>query len=426
MKTMNHITEVAFPKCLLLLIPIMCIFGHAHTAAASKQGAADQAVAKRSDALVSAASNELGIAVLNKKRSEGELQNQILSPWGLSNTLGILTSVTSNQTSSEIYQTFQGRIFSKNNLGQQIRSVNQQLSSDQKDVVFKNVNRLWISKSLTETIKPALVTELQDFYSSDATPFVSGESADAAMGINEWVNQVTGGHIPAIVNEQSMSKNVKAVGVNAVYFNGEWLKPFVQSDNRMLNFKTGSGEVVPVPAMIGTIIVKVTDQVDFSVIEIPFKNPHYAMMVLLPAENYTLQKMLSERLTGRSFMDFMDDGRADEINLELPKFRVTPKPQGTKSILGSFGINQVFSQGADFSPLSNSVSLSIDDVYHAAGIRVDEIGVVAKSSSAAVLTAKSLKLDLKKIAVNRPFLFTLVYRPSATVLFIGSVDKPEL
>jgi serine protease inhibitor len=425
LNTYKYIGNVLFNKYATVLISAMCLSGQVVAANISKQNTGEHAISRRSDAEISAASNELGLIVLNKKRASGETLNQVVSPWGLSNTLGMLSSATSTQTSSEIYLTFQGRIFSKKKFGQQIKSVNQQLGAGQRDIIFKNANRLWIAKSLTETIKPALVSELQDIYASDATPFVSSDSSSASTVINTWVNQVTNGQIPSIVNEQTMSKNVKAVGVNAVYFNGEWLKPFVQSDNRMLNFKMGSGEVVAVPAMIGTINAKIFDQADFSVIEIPFKNQNFAMMILLPAESSSLHNVLNEKLSGSNFIEFIDNGRPAEINLELPKFRITPKPDGLKTILGDLGINQVFSQGADFSPLSNSPSISIDDIYHAAGIRVDEVGVEAKSSSAAVLTAKSMKLDLRKISINRSFLFAVMYKPSATTLFIGSIEKPE-
>jgi len=215
------------------------------------------------------------------------------------------------------------------------------------------------------------------------------------------------------------------VAVNAVYFNGNWSKPFLQGENRMMNFTTEQSESVPVPAMMGTLDVKLSEQDGFQVIEIPFNNPNYAMLVLLPNGNNAGLQHLQDKLTGHSFLDFLDQGKATEISLELPKFKILPKARGIKNSLAALGINQIFSQGADFSPLSSSSALTIDDIYHAAGIRVDESGVEAKSSSAAVLNAKSLKLDVKKLAVNRPFMFALVYRPAATALFLGYVNKPE-
>jgi serpin B len=266
---------------------------------------------------------------------------------------------------------------------------------------------------------------LQDLYASNVTPLVSSDPKQAAQAVNSWVSQATANHIPVIVSEQSLSKNAKAVAVNAVYFNGNWLKPFIQGENRILNFTTDQAESLPVPAMMGTLDVKLSEQDGFQVIEIPFNNPNYALMVLLPnASNAGLQT-LQDKLTGNSFLDFLEQGKHTEISLELPKFKILPKASGIKNSLAALGINQIFSQGADFSPLSSSAALTVDDIYHAAGIRVDEAGVEAKSSSAAVVNAKSLKLDAKKISVNRPFVFALIYRPAATALFLGYVNKPE-
>ena len=425
MKIPDYISDKIGTNFSILLIFIACASGNGHAVTTTKQSSAEEKNSKRSLVSISAATNELGLALLNDKKTNNNEPNIILSPWGLTNTLGLLHSATGTQTSGEIHATFLGRIFKRNSFGNQIKSLNDRLNADQSNIVFKNANRLWVAKPLTETIKPTLVSELQDFYSSDVTPFVANEPTAASQAINSWVSQATAGHIPTIVSEQSLSKNTKAVGVNAVYFNGEWLKPFVQSDNRIMKFTTAEGEVIPIPAMIGSLNLKLSEQDGFSVIEIPFKNSNYAMMLLLPNEADSAETILRKKLSGSSFIDFIDDGKPVEATLELPKFKVTPKSEGMKNSLSALGISQVFNQGADFGPLNSSLSLGIDDVYHAAGIRVDETGVEAKSSSAAVLTAKSLKLDLKKISVNRPFLFALVYRPSATTLYIGHIGKPE-
>jgi len=423
----NSINKHTACKLSLALASLVCILGPVQAATASKQAVEAQANERRSVVFIGAASNDLGLALLKHKKTAGNeaLGNDMVSPWGLTNILGMLHSSTDNQTSNEIHSVFTGRLSKKSSLGQQVKSLNTQLHADQNGVVFKNANRLWIAANLAETIKPALVTDLQDLYASNVTPLVSNDPKSAAQAVNTWVSQATANHIPVIVTEQSLSKNAKAVAVNAVYFNGNWSKPFLQGENRMMNFTTEQSESVPVPAMMGTLDVKLSEQDGFQVIEIPFNNPNYAMLVLLPNGNNAGLQHLQDKLTGHSFLDFLDQGKATEISLELPKFKILPKASGIKNSLAALGINQIFSQGADFSPLSSSSALTIDDIYHAAGIRVDESGVEAKSSSAAVLNAKSLKLDVKKLAVNRPFMFALVYRPAATALFLGYVNKPE-
>jgi serine protease inhibitor len=88
------------------------------------------------------------------------------------------------------------------------------------------------------------------------------------------------------------------------------------------------------------------------------------------------------------------------------------------------GVNQIFKPGADFSPMLSGASLSADEIYHSAGIAIDEAGIEATSTSAAVVVAKNNFFDLPKVSVDRPFMFAVVYRPAATALFLGRIYKP--
>jgi serine protease inhibitor len=159
-------------------------------------------------------------------------------------------------------------------------------------------------------------------------------------------------------------------------------------------------------------------------IELPLANPSFSLLIMLPAgDNKTLQQ-LQNHITGNDFVDWLDALKPVQVRLQIPKFKIDPTSQGLSVQLANLGVNQLFKSGADFSPMLASAALNADEIYHSAGIAIDEAGVEATSSTAAVIVAKNNNFDLPKVSVDRPFLFAIVYRPAATALFLGRVYKP--
>jgi serine protease inhibitor len=153
-------------------------------------------------------------------------------------------------------------------------------------------------------------------------------------------------------------------------------------------------------------------------------NPSFSLLIMLPAgDNKTLQQ-LQNNLSGNDFVDWIDALKPAQVRLQIPKFKIDPTSRGISTQLANLGVSQIFKPGADFSPMLPSTALNADEIYHSAGIAIDEAGVEATSSSAAVIVAKNSNFDLPKVSIDRPFLFAIVYRPAATALFLGRVYKP--
>ena len=83
------------------------------------------------------------------------------------------------------------------------------------------------------------------------------------------------------------------------------------------------------------------------------------------------------------------------------------------------------SAGADFSPMSPTDSLHVDDVLHQAFVAVDEAGTEAAAATAVVMDEMSAIGGGHSLVLDRPFLFVIHDTAHGTPLFVGRVADPS-
>ena len=91
-------------------------------------------------------------------------------------------------------------------------------------------------------------------------------------------------------------------------------------------------------------------------------------------------------------------------------------------VLGSLGMTDAFILGqADFSGMTKSRDLFLDDVYHQSVVSVDENGTFAAAATAGDMVAP----DVPIVRLNRPFIFLIRDVKTNTILFVGQVMDPS-
>ena len=116
-------------------------------------------------------------------------------------------------------------------------------------------------------------------------------------------------------------------------------------------------------------------------------------------------------------------GSPTQVNLSLPRFDIASSV-GLKSKLVDLGMPTAFGDTADFSGMSTTEQLLIADVVHQADVTVNEHGTVASAATAVIMEATSAPTHIEQMVVDRPFLFTIVDRPTGAILFAGQVTNP--
>lgn len=109
--------------------------------------------------------------------------------------------------------------------------------------------------------------------------------------------------------------------------------------------------------------------------------------------------------------------------IEMPKFSVQFKLNDFRSMLKEMGVIDIFNPNqSDFSLMTPSDNLYVNNIQHGAAAEITEAGVKASAATSITLNWRSLPLQAR---IDRPFLFMIRHKPSGTTLFFGKVKNPR-
>ena len=126
--------------------------------------------------------------------------------------------------------------------------------------------------------------------------------------INGWVNDKTHGKIKKVIRELRPSEVL--VLVNAVYFKGDWTKPFDKDLTQVRDFTLSDSSKVKVPLMYKQTYFDYQETAKFQAVRLPFGKGDTAMTFILP------KKSLNE------FQNSFSDSEFQKIQTEFSRKRV--------------------------------------------------------------------------------------------------------
>ena len=110
------------------------------------------------------------------------------------------------------------------------------------------------------------------------------------------------------------------------------------------------------------------------------------------------------------------------VKLMLPRFKINYGPTSLKKIMEHMGMTQAFSstQTGMFNEMTDDPNVYIDDIFHGAAMEVTEEGTVATAATTAKMKTRSARgLEPVELTFNRPFVVSIIHRPSGIPVFIG-------
>ena len=284
--------------------------------------------------------------------------------------------------------------------------------------ILETANSLW--GQIDYEFVPTFLDLLAVHYDAGMRRLDFGGDPDGSREtINTWVEDHTEDRIQDLLPEGSITPSTRLVLTNAIYFKGSWVFPFESAQTRNADFATLAGSTVSVPTMQGTPRVNYADYDGYSVVELPFVGHDMAMVLLVPdaGEFATVEDQLD-----RAFYDTAVAGLTEhDVELALPKFELRT-PIDLIPPLRALGMNQAF-DAADFSGLAANGGLAITDVVHQGFIAVDEQGAEAAAATAVVLGESAA--PQASLTIDRPFILTIVDRPTQALLFVGRITDPS-
>jgi serpin B len=379
--------------------------------------------------VLSASLGDLGLYLMKQQSSSagGANRNQVVSPFSVASALGMLYSGAVGQTAQELGRVLDPASSAGRSFVQQLPRSIKLLSEIQgpRELIF--ANRLWINQSTGNDLNPTYAKLLEQNYKADGVLVNFSQPEPSRQAINLWVDQQTKGVIKDILPSGSVSPSTRFVVTNAVYFKGQWATAFEKSATRPMPFKTATGTSENVPTMVGTKVISAGIIDNLSVFELPYEGGNYSLVIAMAPSGHTLQALESD-VSGADIAGWRAGLKSQTCQVFLPKFKIDPKIVSLKDAMRQIGVEKAFSQSADFSAMvtSGKSGLALDNIFHAAGITVDEEGTEAAAATAATVRSKSLPAPQPQCKIDRPFVFALMHKASNTPLFVGKVANPSV
>jgi serpin B len=252
----------------------------------------------------------------------------------------------------------------------------------------------------------------------------AGSPEAARQGINDWVSAQTQEKIKDLLPQGAIDLYTRLVLVNAIYFKASWLDPFFEQYTTDGVFHINAEEQVTVPMMASTLRNVFYGQGDgYQAVGLPYVDQKTMMVVILPDQGKFNQVEMG--LDAAKLDAILDGLSVNTVELTFPKFKIESS-FNLPDVLSEMGMIDAFDPNkADFSGMDGRTDLFISDVVHKAYVAVDEKGTEAAAATGVVIMEVSAPLSPTVVRVDRPFIFFIYERDSATILFIGRVIDPS-
>lgn len=399
-------------SALIVMLPIL--------STASEPGAAPSPGPTAANSAV----NSLGIELLRKAVPSG---NTLLSPYSIQVALVMTYAGAAGETAGQMAATLGYGPGAVEEFATLTRTIGTNV--DDGKLTLSVANALFGQSGYP--FLPGFLDTLKSGFSAPLEEVDFRKDPGAATGlINDWVAARTKSRIENLIPAGALTRDTALVLANALYFKSGWLEVFDKGATRPGPFTLADGSTAEVPMMANTAQFGYLRAAGHQVVTLPYANSDFLLAVLLPdGDLVEFEKSLTPA-------DLIAAAAAPvtRVALQIPSFRVAPPVLQLGDILASMGMPSAFDEpqgSADFSkmgPRKPDDYLYISDVFHKTFIEVDEAGTEAAAATAVVMMRMTSMPSEPpvRVAVNRPFLFALMHRPTGTVLFLGRLNDPRI
>ena len=332
-------------------------------------------------------------------------------------------------------------------------------------------NALWGEK--TYPFNPAYVKTIDRYYDSGGLFPVDFKNAfePARLEINKWVEEQTNNRIKELLPFGILTADTRLVLTNAIYFKGEWAKPFNGNQTRDRDFTLADGTKKKTATMCARGLAgaryaafngdgsffKTPDRMlpgqdttafypkadGFAMVELPYKGDALSMVVIAPNDPKGLSA-LERKLTSTNLLAWIGQFKKRATHVYLPRFKLetdyTLGDADKPATLQKMGMVRAFDRdltnGAQFYGMTTSTDprkqLFISKVLHKAFVEVNEKGTEAAAATAVIMGVKTCEPKpitdipfIPEFKADRPFLFLIRDVRNGSVLFMGRMMNPK-
>ncbi|GAB1298066.1 Serine (or cysteine) peptidase inhibitor, clade B, member 6c [Apodemus speciosus] len=357
---------------------------------------------------------------LLKILGEDSSKNVFFSPMSISSALAMVFLGAKGTTASQMSQALSLDKCNDNGCG----DVHQGFQS-----LLTEVNKSgtqYLLKQPTGSSGKRLLYSCRKFYQAELEELdFKGAAEQSRQHINTWVAEKTEDKIKELLSPGKVNSSTPLVLVNAIYFKGNWEKPFDKEDTREMPFKVSKNEEKPVQMMFRKSTFKMTyvEEISTKILLLPYVGNELNMIIMLPDEHIELSTVEKE-ITYEKFGEWtrLDRTKGEKVVVFLPRFKLEEN-YDMNNVLCKLGMTDAFEgDRADFSGISSKQGLFLSSVIHKAFVEVNEEGTEAAAATAILLKGSSQFTPY--FCADRPFLFFIQHVKTNGILFCGRFSSP--
>ncbi|KAJ0174291.1 hypothetical protein K1T71_010437 [Dendrolimus kikuchii] len=359
--------------------------------------------------------DKASMKLLNEAYKSASDKNVVSSPLGIMTLLALFGEGAGPQTKQQIDQ-YLG-VSDKQESSGAFSDLSKKLAEE--DPSYLTVaNKIYVSNKYTLADHFAGVART---YKSEVETINFGNREAAAATINHWADEKTKGHIKDAVKADALDSNTAAGLFNVIFFQGHWHVPFNKNNTVDKDFHIDNNTTVKKPTMhlLQSLFYTENKELGAKMVELPYKEAGFRMVVVLPDEIDGLPKVLEKAAETGLLTDVFNLAPHNaKVDLDLPKFEVKNRLE-LKELLPKVGVSKMFKEGAPGIVKDDTVIVS--EAFQEAFIKVDEEGATAGAFTGYIAIRKSKNSRIPPpfiFKVDHPFLYLILYQDK--ILFAGT------
>lgn len=359
--------------------------------------------------------NRVYQAEMNDKK-----KNFMVSPFSLSMALAMTWNGAANDTKAAMQLTLKMGDYSDEELNGYYQKMKEALLKTDPSTKLAIVNSIWTNQFVT--IKSDFLATNKKYYVSE-TQAVDFTDPNTVKRINQWAADNTNNLIKEVLKETGVNDLMYLL--NAIYFKGIWTSQFEKKNTSKMPFTTFEGTKKEVDMMFQNAKFNYTADANMQLLQLPYGNQAFSMMVLLPQEGKKLASAIEQLADKNYFANLKSGLNEHEVDVYLPKFKAKYNKR-LNDVLKSMGMGVAFTEQADFSRMTN-VSAYIDFVDQFTYIQSDEVGTEAAAVTVVAIVKTSMPSEPQKVTfkADRPFVYLIQENSTGAILFMGVVHDFE-
>jgi serpin B len=366
------------------------------------------------------ANTQFGFKLFSEILKQDQGKNVFVSPASVAIALDMVYNGASGKTQTAMAAALNLNGMSLEDLNRANVDLKKILENPDPEVQLAIANSLWARQGIS--FQPDFIQRNQQFYGAELTNLNFSDAKSPAI-INGWVKQNTRGKIDQIVD--TLAPDDVLFLINAIYFKGDWTRPFDKQQTAQKPFYLANGTQKPHAMMSQSGEYRYYETEQFQAVSLPYgQKRRMNMIIILPKKSFSLTEFYKE-LNPKNWQQWVSQLRNRQGSIQVPRFKLEYNIE-LKRALSALGMAVAFDAAqANFSGIS-SIPTKIDQVKHKTFVEVNEEGTEAAAvTSIGIRATSAMPSEPFKMVVDRPFFCAIRDNQTGSLLFMGSIVEPH-